>query len=358
MPQKTLFQKYQELVLKIQKNPVHLVFGIILFICFIVFLETHTLNTDYQKVSRTTLPRVSLPAGTFSLITEPDVGMTPVLNLINTATSSIDLVMYEFDDTEIADALVAAKVRGVVVRVLLNQGYFDKVEGRNNTMYAYLQAHNIPVRATPKYFALTHQKSLVVDKNKALIMTFNFTPKYYATGRDFGILDTDLNDVTSIENVFESDWTNQKVLTNDADDLVWSPGSESDMLLIINSAQKELDIYNEEMADARITQSLENASKHGVNVNIIMTYQTPFKAAMQELKDSGVHLHLFHGEKGLYIHAKMIVADQAYAFLGSENFSYGSLEQNRELGIFLSDPEIVKSLIQTFSADWQNARPF
>ncbi len=358
MPQKTLFQKYQELLLKIQKKPIHSVFGLIIFVCLVVFINTHTLYTEYQRSARAALPRVSVPAGTFTLVTEPEAGMAPVLNVIKNATSSIDVVMYEFDDTEIADALVSAQTRGVAVRVLLNQGYFDKVEGRNNTMYAYLQAHNIPVRSTPKYFALTHQKTIIADKHTALIMTFNFVPKYYATGRDFGILDTDINDVTAIENVFNSDWTNQKVLADNADDLVWSPGSESDMLLMINSAQKELDIYNEEMADARITQSLENAAKHGVNVNIIMTYQTGFKEAMQELKDSGAHLHLFHGKKGLYIHAKMIVADQSYAFLGSENFSYGSLEQNRELGIFLSDRDIVKSVIQTFATDWQNARPF
>ncbi len=35
----------------------------------------------------------------------------------------------------------------------------------------------------------------------------------------------------------------------------------------------------------------------------------------------------------------MILADEMAAFLGSENFSYGSLDQNRELGIFISDPD-------------------
>jgi phosphatidylserine/phosphatidylglycerophosphate/cardiolipin synthase-like enzyme len=57
----------------------------------------------------------------------------------------------------------------------------------------------------------------------------------------------------------------------------------------------------------------------------------------------------------LYIHAKAIVADagssQQRAFVGSENFSGASLDQNRELGILTSDPGIVARLAETIGAD-------
>jgi phosphatidylserine/phosphatidylglycerophosphate/cardiolipin synthase-like enzyme len=277
--------------------------------------------------------------------------------MIKNATSSIDLVMYEFKDKQIADALATAQKRGVTVRVLLNEGYYGKEEKMNEPAYSYLESGGIAVRFTPEYFALTHQKTLIVDQNKALIMTFNFVPEYYATGRDFGVLDTDQNDVRAIENTFEDDWTHQNVLPSNGDDLVWSPGVDENMLLIINSAKKELDIYNEEMEDSVITDALMNASKRGVNVNIIMTYQSTAKLAFEQLKNTGVNLHLFHGEK-FYIHAKMILADDTNAFLGSENFSYTSLNKNRELGIFLSEPSIISSLFNTFSLDWENAKAY
>ena len=266
--------------------------------------------------------------------------------------------MYEFKDKTIADALINAEKRGVTVRVLINQGYYGKEEKMNEPAYSYLQSQGVSVHWTPSYFALTHQKTLIVDQNKALIMTFNFTPEYYATARDFGIVDTDQNDVDAIENTFNNDWESGRVFASNADDLVWSPGSDTDMLLIINSAKKELDIYNEEMADTRIVQVLENAVKRGISVDIVMTYQSADKENLNALKSSGATLHLFHGEKGTYIHAKMIIADQLHAFLGSENFSFGSLDQNRELGIFLSDPNIINSLFHTFSLDWQRASAF
>ena len=346
------------LIAKIKNHPFYACLGFIFLFCFLIFCYTHPLNAPARKIVRRVLPSAVLPQGTLTLLTEPDQGMSPVLQMIENAKSSIDLVMYEFTDKNIADALIAAERRGVSVRVLLNGGYEGKMEKKSEPPYVYLKNNGVPTRFAPAYFALTHQKTLVTDKNQALIMTFNFAPKYYATGRDFGVLDKDQNDIRSIENAFVADWKSQKTITDNADDLVWSPGSDTDMLLAINSAKKELDIYNEEMADARIVNALLLAVKRGVVVDIIMTYQTAWKPAFQELKDDGAELHLFHGEKGLYIHAKMILADQSSAFLGSENFSYGSLDQNRELGIFLSDPVILNSLFQTFSKDWQNAKPF
>jgi cardiolipin synthase A/B len=343
---------------KIKNHPSYAIFGAVFLICFLFFCYTHPLNTPAQKIVRRVLPNTVLPSGTITLLTEPDQDMSSVLQMIANAKNSIDLVMYEFTDKTIADALIAAEKRGVSVRVLLNGGYEGKMEKMNEPADAYLQNGGVPTHFAPAYFALTHQKTLVVDKNQTLIMTFNFAPKYYATARDFGVLDKNPNDVRSIENAFAADWNNQKTITDNADDLVWSPGSDTDMLLAIRSAKKELDIYNEEMSDQRIITALTNAVKSGVAVKIIMTYQTAWKNAFQELKNSGAELHLFHGEKGLYIHAKMILADQTSAFLGSENFSYGSLDQNRELGIFISNPAILNSLFQTFSKDWQNAKPF
>ena len=357
MNRKTLGDKIHDWILKIKNHPIHTLVVVIFLICFLIFVYTHPLNAPYNQNTHATLPEVNLPTGTLSLITEPDQGISPVLDIINNSTHSIDLVMYEFKDRKIADALIAAEKRGVSVRVLINQGYYGKEEATNEPAYAYLASQGVSVHWTPAYFALTHQKTLIVDSNKTLIMTFNFVPSYYSTARDFAILDTDQNDVATTENTFTNDWNNKNIYATDGDDLVWSPGSEKSMLLLINSAKSELDIYNEEMADGGVITALMEAAKRGVNVNIIMTYQSSDKNVFAELKSAGVHLHLFHGQK-FYIHAKIILSDRAYAFLGSENFSFGSLNQNRELGIFLSDPTIISSLFNTFSTDWQNATPY
>lgn len=309
------------------------------------------------------LPRVitaSVAApSTLSLITEPSTGAAPVLAAIQGATRSVDLVIYQLEDAQIEQALAADAARGVAVRVLLNGGYYAKKEKRNDPAYNFLQSHGVPVHFTPTHFALTHQKTLVVDGSEAFIMTFNLVPKYYATGRDFAVVDTDPSDVSAIEDAFDADWRGEEITAKQGSALVWSPGSEAQMLALINTASSTLDIYNEEMADTAVTAALVAAAKRGVLVRVDMTYATNWKKAFQALTMAGARVRTFAStSKILYIHAKMIVKDGTVAFLGSENFSPGSLLYNRELGIIISAPNIISSLQKTFESDWSMARPF
>jgi phosphatidylserine/phosphatidylglycerophosphate/cardiolipin synthase-like enzyme len=54
----------------------------------------------------------------------------------------------------------------------------------------------------------------------------------------------------------------------------------------------------------------------------------------------------------------MLVADNTYLFLGSENFSSNSMLKNRELGLIISNTPIADTLETTFESDWNEATPF
>jgi cardiolipin synthase len=300
------------------------------------------------------------PATTATLITEPNDGMAPITTAIANAKKSIDLIMYQCQDTILENALIAAAQRGVSVRVLLNGGYYGarKAQTVNDRAYEHLSLAGIPVRWTPAFFALTHEKSLIIDHATAFILTFNFTAQYYATGRDFGIVDQNPADVAAMDVTFTADWNHVKRAAPSGDDLVWSPGSENDMLGLILNAKKSLAIYNEEMADGPVIHALEAAAQRGVIVSVLMTDGSNWQRAFRELAAAGVAIHVFSRAAPLYIHAKMILADDAIVFLGSENFSAPSLEDNRELGIVLTNSTILHSLASTFHADWIHATPF
>ena len=293
-----------------------------------------------------------------SLIVEPAAGIGPILAMIQKATKSVDLVMYQLEDPQVEQALAADQARGVAVRVLLNQGYYGKPEAANAPAYQYLQNNKVPVRWALTYLALTHQKTLVVDGNTALIMTFNFTPQYYATGREFGVVDTDPADASAIESTFTADWSATKTTPSKGTNLVWSPGSQAEMVSLIGGAKSSLLVYNEEMNDAAVTTALVSAAQRGVNVEVVMTYSGSWATAFQKLAAAGVHVRTYAPSAPLYIHAKMILTDGATAFVGSENFSPTSLEKNRELGIVLSAPAVVQTLSATFQGDWAGATPF
>jgi cardiolipin synthase len=305
------------------------------------------------------VPMVRFASGSdLSLITEPTAGIGPIISSIGNARTSIQITMYQLEDTAVEQALVQAKQRGVKVQVLLNKGYYGEQAKDNEAAYTYLENNGVAVHWTPIYFALTHQKTMVIDNHSAYILTFNFTPQYYASSRDFGVVDTDSNDVRAIEATFSADWNDQKITPADGDDLVWSPGSEPAMLDLINGAQHSLDIYNEEMDDAPIATALENAAKRGITVNVVMTNSSDWDAAFSRLKASGVSVHVFSANASEYVHAKMILVDGNNVFLGSENFSSSSLSKNRELGMVTNDPAILSSLTATFSSDYAAASPY
>jgi phosphatidylserine/phosphatidylglycerophosphate/cardiolipin synthase-like enzyme len=315
-------------------------------------------KTDFNSQNSKTQTLKSKNTASTSLIIEPDDGITPIISLINNAKKSIDLVMYELEDKQIEQALASAEKRGVSVRVILNKGYYGEQETVNESAFLYFQTNDVSVRWSPSYFALTHQKTIVIDGNDALIMTFNFTPQYYASDRDFGINDEDQNDVSAIEKTFDADWQNNKISTLNGDDLIWSPNSKTSLLSLINNAKSSVEIYNEEMSDSDVISALETAAKRGVNVEVDMTYSNNWKSAFQKLSSSGVHVRTFSSDASIYIHAKMILVDDKEAFVGSENFSTGSMDDNRELGIIINEQGIINSLNKIFNDDWQLATPF
>lgn len=300
----------------------------------------------------------SPPATGLTLITEPQAGIAPVIRLIAGARHSVEVVMYEFDDRSIERALVSDAARGVDVRVLLNRGYFGEGSAANETAYAYLRARGVAVRWTPKSFALTHQKSVEVDGRAAMILSFNFTPRYYASSRDFAVTDTDAADVRAIQTTFDGDYAGHPVSPPGGADLVWSPGAQAALVALVDAARSSLDIYNEELSATSVVRALTAAARRGVDVRVVMTDESSWHENFAKLAAAGAHVHLFARSAPLYIHAKLVLVDGHQAFLGSENFSTTSLTRNRELGLLISRRVILRSLQATFDGDYRNATPF
>ena len=60
----------------------------------------------------------------------------------------------------------------------------------------------------------------------------------------------------------------------------------------------------------------------------------------------------------LYVHAKSVVVDSAYAYVGSENFSAVSLGENRELGVLTDAASEVSKVETTTASDFAEGRRY
>jgi len=293
-----------------------------------------------------------LPAGSLATLVEPAAGYGFVVTQINGARHRVEIEIYELDDPAVLSALENAQRRGVAVKVLLDRAYHGGEVNAGTVAalnHAGVRVHRSVKLADPS--VIDHEKAVCIDL-VCDILTGNLTPTYYPTSRDFVVIDRRPGDVEAIEASFAADWTGRPPGPAPlGDDLLWSPGSAPALIGLIASAKHSLLVESEEMAERTVTTALVAAALRGVDVEVAMTKNRTYDAAIARLRAAGVHVTLYTPRGPLYIHAKAIVVDGTAAFVGSENFSYASLDANRELGLVTSDPEVVEPVAGALASD-------
>ena len=312
-------------------------------------------------------------APVFGIIADPPLFFTPnnsanpdVLAAINGAKTSIHMTMYHLTDQTIIEALIAASKRGVDVQVILDvqQAVREKPTG------AYHQLKNANVMAVKSSggFSLSHVKAFVIDGKAAYIMTLNLT-RIASTTRDVGYVANDPTTVAFVEELFTMDLknaANQDTESPDTipDNIVLSPTHSRPRLeALIASAKKTLQITVENLSDNTIIADIIAAKARGVDVQVLLprcdlssaNFDMP---AARQLNTAQVDVRLMPApasETTPYIHQKSIVVDDTTAFLGSENFSFNSLDHARELGLIFSDVAKIRQMTTMFNADFSHA---
>jgi phosphatidylserine/phosphatidylglycerophosphate/cardiolipin synthase-like enzyme len=293
-------------------------------------------------------------------IVEPDQGSQPVLDLINAAQTTVCLKMFTFTADDIAEAVIAAQGRGVTVRVMLNPARSSGSRA-NDDMKARLQAGGCTVIWSSPAFAVTHEKSMVVDGHTALVATFNFGVKYFTATRDYGIVTEDATVVAEIERCFEADWNRREFVRPETSALVWSNrGSRSLMCHFIDKAKHTLEVQHPKFVDAVVLDRLIQAHERGVRVRVLCGGKHGIStwdildtfASLRLMKLNGIKIRK---QKRLRLHAKLLLADDKRALVGSMNIDRSAFDLRRELGCFVTDPTAIKALGETFSDDWHEA---
>jgi cardiolipin synthase len=113
------------------------------------------------------------------------------------------------------------------------------------------------------------------------------------------------------------------------------------------------------MGDTTVENALVRAAKRGVDVQVCGENEDgEYDSAYAKLARARIHISYYSSSTGFYIHGKVIEADygtgHARMFVGSENFSRTSLDDNRELGLIISDHAALSAMARTFAADFRN----
>jgi cardiolipin synthase len=292
------------------------------------------------------------------LIVEPDDGLGPVREFIESAQSSLLVKQFTFTEETLIQAVIDRKKAGVDVRVMLN-AQRSGGDRANDETFEKLQNAGVDVKWSSPKFHVTHEKSIVVDENAALVATFNLGEKYFSLTRDYGIITHQPYHVKQIVEVFNADWNHIDWDCSAYEGLLWSnSNSRYHMAQFIDMARERLDIQHPKFVDTVILERIAAAADRGVGVHVLCGGRHGISewdildtfASLRTLKRFGVKVHK---QKNLRVHAKLIVVDEEHALVGSMNIDRSSFDQRRELGIMISDQATVARLKEVFDSDWE-----
>lgn len=291
------------------------------------------------------------------LIVEPDEGLEPVREFIDTAERSLLIKQFTFTEESLIQAVIDRRKAGVEVRVMLN-AQRSGGDRANDDSYERLKSADINVQWSSPKFYVTHEKSIVVDEKTALVATFNLMEKYFSLTRDYGVITHDPRHVSQIIEVFNADWEHLEWTPTIYEGLLWSnANSRYHMARFIDTAEERLDVQHPKYVDAVILDHIAEAAYRGVKVHVLCGGRHGISdcdvldtfASLRTLRRFGVKVHK---QKNLRAHAKLLIVDNKEALVGSMNIDRSAFDLRRELGITTADPGVVARLKEVFDTDW------
>jgi cardiolipin synthase len=274
------------------------------------------------------------------LLVQPGDGVMPLVEAINKAKKSVEIVIFRFDRSEVEKALASAVTRGVFVHALI--AYTNRGGERNlRKLEMQLLAAGVTVARTADDLARYHSKYMIIDRSELWMLSFNFTYLDIEHSRSFGLITDQPKLVQEAVKLFEAD-TKRQPYTPGLETFVVSPeNSRKQLAAFIQGAKKQLWIYDPEISDPAMIRLLEERSKAGVEIKIIGRLSRK-NGKLESRKLAAMRLH-----------TRAMLRDGDHAFIGSQSLREMELSARREVGIIFRDAKIVSRMSRIFLEDWE-----
>jgi cardiolipin synthase len=277
------------------------------------------------------------------LMVQPDDGIEPMLHALQSAKTSILILIFRYDRSEIERALVEAVQRGVTVQALI--AFTNRGEEKNlRKLEMRLLERGITVTRTADDLVRYHGKMFIIDRKELFLLAFNYTHLDITLSRSFGMRVTTPAIVAEAVKLFECD-SHRTPFVSSVHELVVSPiNARRELTEFIKGAKKQLLLYEMKISDPDFVKLLREKIADGVDVRIIGKASP--RASVLPVRVLTMRLH-----------ARAILRDGKTAFLGSQSLRKLELEARREIGVIFHDAASVKKMVSIFEADWESAQP-
>jgi len=304
--------------------------------------------------------------GTSELISPMEQAL---LDRINSASIAIDAAFYDFNRTSIRDALIAAKERGVIVRIVAD----DEAHHENETYRPFFESFNatdIIVQDDEGFSGIMHNKYFIIDGEYLWTGSTNVTDNGFTKNHNNALLfesteladyyQTDFNQMWS--GFFGTAKTNPLTATLTYNgyplQVAFSPTEDviGSMIEQVNQATTSIDFSIFFFTDDDLANALIAARERGVQVRGLWDQLGAGNSFSRDdlLCQAGV---LVKREDTLgKMHNKYMVIDANTAsprtITGSLNWTGAGNRRNSENSLFIQDPDIARAYDANFQSMW------
>lgn len=361
------------------------------------YADSHPIARAMRRVGAAPVRENNL----LELLGGAEVAYHRLLELIDTAQRSISVNMFIVGDDEVGWTVLqrlAARARaGVKVRCVLDAVGSRKVMRRARRMLAaeggevrsFMPLIHAPLRGRTNLRC--HRKLVVCDDMQVFVGGMNLALEYMGPapwpGRFVDLAAVATGDIAlDASAVFESDWafcagqnppahwslprTNEHHASGVMQLVPSGPDMREDtfyngLLTALATAQERIALVTPYyVPDDVVQRSLQIAARRGVRTQLIMPLRSNHPLAdfarrglLRELANAGVELFFY---PDAMVHAKAMVVDDGFAYIGSPNVDMRSLFLNYEDALFLYDPahvQLVAAWIDTLLAGCTRTAP-
>jgi phosphatidylserine/phosphatidylglycerophosphate/cardiolipin synthase-like enzyme len=340
----------------------------------------------------------------------PDCSNEIFMEAINGAARTVFVNMYEFSSPTLGASLVAAKERGVDVRVLIEGSPVGGISPSEKSLIWTVNRSGIPVvsmvssKTEHAPYRYDHAKYLIIDNDSLLLTSENFKnsglpPVGMSGNRGWGVYLKDPALAGYFTEVFITDFGSRSVvaytgLAGDAEPApyekytaefhparfegatitpVIAPDTSYQIIDLLDSARTRIEIeqaYIKNETPYTLNPYLStaiNASRRGVSVRVLLdsywyNVEDPndndeMAALINHIGSSEhipleakcIDLSVSPVEK---IHNKGVIVDDKRVLVSSINWNSNSPNFNRETGVIIDHPGAARYFREVFDDDW------
>ncbi len=292
-----------------------------------------------------------------------------VLAFIESASQTLDVCLYDLDLPDVAMALLAAKERGVKVRVIIADDNAEKAYSISGLLKQMEKEKMLTLAHNRS--GLMHNKFMIADGIHVWTGSCNIT----RTGTRFNDNHVIVLESKELAENYTKEWeeiadkrhgkrfawpTPHPVVDVGGTRIqnLFTPEDDVRGALVaeMNKATNEIAIMAFSFTEDAITEACRDALARQVRVVVVLDsgMATHPSARTKDLQDMGAAVRL---SPGVLLHHKVMVIDRKTVVLGSANFSNAAFDKNDENVLIVDAPHFAQAMLREAMRCWR-AEPY